>query len=343
MARATKLKLVLLAAVLVAADIALAYYYIVGRPKSGDVRPVLAVSSDSVAADTAPIMPMPLVVARPPRYRVPSANPFFGTRFDYSHAVSGNIGSVKETQRVGAGILVDLDTHQVLWEKKGRTPVPIASMTKMMTCLLLFERMERDDSVSLDTWIPVTKAASMVGESSVYLRENETFQVRDYLKAVIIKSANDAAFALGEYLGGGDIEKFIEMMNRRAAELGFEGAEFHTPNGLPDKKRRECMVSPEGMAILAERLLEYPTYLDFSSDRGGKIRQMNYANTNHALLKVDGVDGMKTGFTNKARSCVTVSCIRNGRRLVLVLTGMPSAADRTTCATKLLAWGFKRR
>ncbi|MDD4817377.1 MAG: serine hydrolase [Victivallaceae bacterium] len=343
MKRSTKLKLALLVVILIAADIALAYYYIIGRPKNGEVLPVLAASGGAVAADTSPVVPVPLAAVRAPRYRVPSANPFFGTRFDYSHVVSGNIGSIKETQRVGAGILVDIDTHQVLWEKKGRTPVPVASMTKMMTCLLLFERMERDDNVSFDTWIPVTKAASMVGESSVYLRENETFQVRDYLRAVIIKSANDAAFALGEYLGGGDIEQFVGMMNRRAAELGFKGAEFHTPNGLPDKKRRECMVAPEGMAVLAERLLEYPAYLDFSSDRGGKIRQMNYANTNHALLKLDGVDGMKTGFTNKARSCVTVSCKRSGRRLVLVLTGMPSAADRTACATKLLAWGFKRR
>ena len=276
------------------------------------------------------------------RFRVPSNNPMFGTGFDYSRAVSGYLAQVPLTSRARSGILIDMNNHQVLWEKEAYKPVPIASMTKMMTILLLFEKMEADPRITLDTMLPVSKAASMVGESSVYLRENEVFALRDYMKAVIIKSANDAAYAIGEYVGGGDINNFLEMMNKRAKELHMPGTKFYTPNGLPDAKKRDCLSTAEGMALVAERLLEYPLYLEFSSSKGGKIRQMVYASTNRLLGKVKGVDGMKTGYTRNAGSCITVSCLRDGRRLLLVLTGFASGTDRNNCATQLLEWGYKQ-
>ena len=381
MSRTAKIKLIALIAVFAVADIAIAYYYFFLRAdyaQTGIVPDVVIVepqrtadndikinenivipAEDTLADIAVPPPPKPVVeesavnisMARPAavvtgnksyRFRVPSNNPMFGTGFDYSRAVSGYLAQVPLTSRARSGILIDMNNHQVLWEKEAYKPVPIASMTKMMTILLLFEKMEADPRITLDTMLPVSKAASMVGESSVYLRENEVFALRDYMKAVIIKSANDAAYAIGEYVGGGDINNFLEMMNKRAKELHMPGTKFYTPNGLPDAKKRDCLSTAEGMALVAERLLEYPLYLEFSSSKGGKIRQMVYASTNRLLGKVKGVDGMKTGYTRNAGSCITVSCLRDGRRLLLVLTGFASGTDRNNCATQLLEWGYKQ-
>lgn len=381
MSRTAKIKLIALIAVFAVADIAIAYYYFFLRAdyaQTGIVPDVVIVeplrtadndikinenivipAEDTLTDIAVPPPPKPVVeesavnisMARPAavvtgnksyRFRVPSNNPMFGTGFDYSRAVSGYLAQVPLTSRARSGILIDMNNHQVLWEKEAYKPVPIASMTKMMTILLLFEKMEADPRITLDTMLPVSKAASMVGESSVYLRENEVFALRDYMKAVIIKSANDAAYAIGEYVGGGDINNFLEMMNKRAKELHMPGTKFYTPNGLPDAKKRDCLSTAEGMALVAERLLEYPLYLEFSSSKGGKIRQMVYASTNRLLGKVKGVDGMKTGYTRNAGSCITVSCLRDGRRLLLVLTGFASGTDRNNCATQLLEWGYKQ-
>lgn len=380
MSRILKIKLIALIALFAAADIAIAYYYFFIRPDyaAAPVAPEIVIvepqnNNDSVRITenivipqkntqenlmAAPPAPKPVTeesavnvsMTRPAavsgnksyRFRVPSNNPMFGTGFDYSRAVSGYLAQVPLTSKARSGILIDMNNHQVLWEKEAYKPVPIASMTKMMTILLLFEKMEADPRITLDTMLPVSKAASMVGESSVYLRENEVFPLRDYMKAVIIKSANDAAYAVGEYVGGGDINKFLEMMNRRAKELHMPGTKFYTPNGLPDAQKRDTLSTAEGMAMVAERLLEYPLYLEFSSSKGGKIRQMVYASTNRLLGKVKGVDGMKTGYTRNAGSCITVSCLRNGRRLLLVLTGFASGTDRNNCATQLIEWGYKQ-
>jgi len=339
-----KLKLALIVAVFLAADAAACYYFFF---EHSPAVPRASVAASGSVTTARPKYRAAAEIYRPQmevfKYRAPSKNERFGSGFDYSHAVRGNIASIPLTQRARSGILVDMDNHKVLWAKNEKESVPIASMTKMMTCLLLFEHMERDRNLTLETPLPVTAAASRVGESSVYLQENEVFQIEDYLKAVIIKSANDAAYALGEYLGNGDVDNFIKLMNRRAAELNMPGADYHSPNGLPDSQKRESMGSAEGMALLAERIMEYPVYFKYSTAKGGKIRQTTYANTNKRLLEVDGVDGLKTGYTNKAGSCVTASCVRNNRRLVLVLTGMSSTADRTNCAIQLLDWGYKRK
>ena len=381
MSRTAKIKLIALIAVFAVADIAIAYYYFFLRADyapTGNVPDVVIVeplrtadndikinenivipAEDTLTDIAVPPPPKQVVeesavnvsMVRPAavvtgnksyRFRVPSNNPMFGTGFDYSRAVSGYLAQVPLTSRARSGILIDMNNHQVLWEKEAYKPVPIASMTKMMTILLLFEKMEADPRITPDTMLPVSKAASMVGESSVYLRENEVFALRDYMKAVIIKSANDAAYAIGEYVGGGDINNFLEMMNKRGKELHMPGTKFYTPNGLPDAKKRDCLSTAEGMALVAERLLEYPLYLEFSSSKGGKIRQMVYASTNRLLGKVKGVDGMKTGYTRNAGSCITVSCLRDGRRLLLVLTGFASGTDRNNCATQLLEWGYKQ-
>lgn len=329
----TKLILAGTALLLVVLDVMLAYYWLFLRePAAGAAAGVSSAAANQMALNAADLLkPVP-----EPKFEL-----------DYSNAVQGTIPGIPLTGRGSAGILVDLDRRRVLWARNPHKSVPIASMTKMMTCLLLFERLDKEaksnpPKITFQTKLLVTRNASRVGESSVYLRENEEFTIEEYLKAVIVKSANDAAFELGEFLGGGNIDNFIKMMNARADELGMKDAVYTSPNGLPNAKKENCMASPNDLVLLAHELLKYP-YLEYSRLKGGKIRQYTYRTTNRLLSKVEGVDGIKTGYTNAARSCITVSCLRNGRRLVLVLTGMPSGADRDNCATQLLDWGYKRR
>lgn len=330
----TKLMLAGAALVLVVVDVWLGYYWFCLRDPAVGATPGVP----AVSAQARPLPPSAVDILKP------APEPAFD--LDYSHAVHGTVSGIPLTGRCSAGILVDMDRRRVLWERNAHKSVPIASMTKMMTCLLLFERLDKEAAnnppkITLQTRLLVSRNAAMVGESSVYLRENEEFTIEDYLKAVIIKSANDAAFELGEFLGGGNIDNFVKMMNARAAGLGMKDTVYTSPNGLPDAKKANCMASPHDLVLLSHELLKHP-YLEYSRLKGGKIRQMVYRTTNRLLSKVEGVDGIKTGFTNAARSCITVSCLRNGRRMVLVLTGMPSSADRDNCATKLLDWGYKR-
>ncbi len=329
----TKLMLAAAALVLVVIDVFFGYYWFCLRDPAVGAAPGLPAPGSSAR----PLPPSAIDILKPA--------PDPGFALDYSHAAHGTISGIPLTGRCSAGILVDVDRRRVLWERNAHKSVPIASMTKMMTCLLLFERLDKEAAnnppkVTLQTRLLVSRNASRVGESSVYLRENEEFAIEDYLKAVIIKSANDAAFELGEFLGGGSIDNFVKMMNARASELGMRDTVYTSPNGLPNAKKENCMASPHDLVLLANELLKHP-YLDYSKLKGGKIRQMVYRTTNRLLSKVEGVDGLKTGFTNAARSCITVSCLRNGRRMVLVLTGMPSGADRDNCAIKLLDWGYK--
>ena len=368
----TKLKWLTILALFIIADVG-AFYYIYAKPKSKPDAPIIRLSAEEehefAAVDTRPLTqpsnapaaypisppPPPSVPSATPlrqrstvpsaanyRFKQPSTNPKFGTDFDYSKAVSGNIAELPLTARARSGILVDLDTHRVLWEKEAYKAVPIASMTKMMTILLTLEKLEARPDIGLDLAITVSRAASQVGESSVYLQENEVFALEEYIKATVIKSANDAAWVLGEFVGDGDIKKGLELMNRRAKELKMPGTRYTSPNGLMDSAKQDCLSSAEGMALLAERLLEYPIYLDWATTKGDKIRQLVYRNTNTMIGSVPGVDGLKTGYTRNAASCITVSALRNGRRFIVVLTGMPSSADRNNLASQLLDWAEKR-
>ena len=267
----------------------------------------------------------------------------------FENALTGNIKSLPQTQKVNAGILVDADSRQVLWCKNSKKPVPIASMTKMMTVLLIMEDIKKG-KISPTTEIKVTKSAAAIGGSDVWLDPRETFSLQDLLKAIVIKSANDAAYLVAEYLGDGDAGKFVKRMNLRAVELGMKCAVFFNPNGLPGDNGKDNVCSCEDMVILADLLLQYPEFLKLSSTRVdflprkvGKVEKTMLLNTNKLIRKdCPGVDGMKTGYTRSAGSCITVSCLRNGRRLILVLAGCEGSQLRDDLAEKLLDWGYKK-
>ena len=281
-------------------------------------------------------------------FKTPSKNPLFGKFYDYRKAVWDNNLPIPSCKLAKSGILVDLDTHTVLWAKNPRQGRPIASMTKMMTLLLAFEAMDKRDDLNLKTPIKVTRSAAGIGGSQVYLDARETHPFGELLKAMAIKSANDCAYLVGEYISGGNLPEFIAAMNRRAYKLRMPSTNFVNPHGLTIDGKYSSS-SPEGMAILAENLLQYPLLLKWTSTiheyfrpKGSKGCQF-MTNTNRRLLQqCPGVNGMKTGYTRTAGFCVTTTCLRGSKHLVAVVTGFKSQKNRTAFVKRLIDWGYQR-
>ncbi len=306
--------------------------------------------SEALPSDPGVTTPTPAEVEPPapePEVKKP-ANPLFGTRFVYTNAIQGDLPAVLETNEVRAGILVNLDSRQVLWAKEPREGYPIASMTKMMTLLLAAEAMERNpEGLNKDTPVKVTLASSKIGGSQVWLDPRETLPLGELLKAIAIKSANDAAYLVAEYLNDGDVAGFVGLMNRRARELRMPSTAFVNPYGLKTNDGKNSVSSPEGMAILAERLLEFPDIMEMCSTRLSTFRpegkgHLQLTNTNGLLGKCTGVDGLKTGYIKESGFCITVTCLRGGKRMVAVVMGAPTTPKRNAVVQKLLDWGYKR-
>jgi len=293
-------------------------------------------------------------VAQAPAKPAGHENPNFGKPFLYDTAVKGDIGSIQGSNEATSGILVDLDTRHVLWAKNAKEAFPIASMTKMMTILIAYEDIEAGrNGVTLDSQVKVTPAAMKIGGSQVYLDPKESFALKDLLKMVSIKSANDAAYLVAEYLGGGDVYSFVKRMNVRAKELGMTSTVFHNPHGLPEKpSTMDNVSSPEDLSILAEHILEHPQLMEWASTwttdfrEPGQKGHMLITNHNHLVQgspkACPGVDGLKTGFINRSGFCITVTCKRGGKRTVAVVTGFPSFPARDTYIKRLLDWGYAR-
>ncbi len=282
------------------------------------------------------------------KYYRKSENPNFGKDFDYSNALTGDLAGLPLCKAGRSGILVDLDTRKVLWAKEPQKKAAIASLTKMMTVLLAFEELERRPELGLNTQVVVSKGCTQVPRTGVLgWKKGERTTLGELIMTSAVKSANDSAYMLGEYFGGGSVEAFVERMNKRAGELGMKNTTFRNMHGLPSGGGRpDTVSSAEDMIILGERLLEYPDYLKYSSMQqgaanGGKIK---FVNTNTLVRKkCAGVDGLKTGFTNKAGFCIVVSCLRNGKRLMLCLMGFPSGSkSRDILAEQLLNFGYAR-
>ena len=280
------------------------------------------------------------------RFRKLSDNPNFGTPFRRESAVDGNLANLPLSRGATSGFLVDLGSREVLWMKDPQRSVPIASMVKMMTLLVAFESLEDHPEWNLDTPVKITSGATKVARTGIiWLDTRETLPLRELLMALTIKSANDAAWQVAEFTGGGDVNAFVRRMNERAAELGMPGTNFINPNGLPNKSGANSLSTAEGMVILGERLLEYPDILGWTSTQQTFIRngKTELTNTNNLVRpRWPGVDGLKTGYTRDAGFCLTFTCLRDGRRLLGCVTGFKTARDRDRFVRKLLDWGFER-
>ena len=304
--------------------------------------------TDSVAPDVPQIKePQPKIPTRvPPRKVAPAVARRFGIPLNYKHAIMGNILELPGSKNAKSGILVDVGSRNVLWSKNPKQGAPIASMTKMMTLLLAMEDI-RAGKVQLNTRVKVTKAAYLIGGSQVYLDPRETFTLGELMESMAIKSANDSAYLVGEFIGHQDMAGFVARMNQRAKELNMPATHFINPHGLPDNKKNSIS-SPEGLVLLAERLIEYPQILKWTSTRTAIFRPKTnkhhqlMTNTNKLISSCHGVDGLKTGYTQTAGFCITVTCLRNGKRLIAVVTGFKSSKERNAFVKKLLDWGYKR-
>jgi len=276
-------------------------------------------------------------------------------KFDYS----GEKGKIKTDKlnlesRATAGILIDMDTKKVLWSKNPTKQVPIASLTKIMTIMLSYEiATDGNSPYTLETMVPVTPEAIRTEASKVYFKEGEQFSIDDLLLAASVRSANDAAHLLAEFLGCGNASNFIEDMNRRAKELGMINTVFYNAHGLPGKsKELDNHSTPEDLARLCLVFRQYPHLMNLAGLRTAPFREKGspgyqlLENHNNLLpgakRATQGVNGIKTGFTNRALCCLAASCERSGHNLLAIVTGFPSAADRDNFTKILLDWGYEQ-
>lgn len=231
---------------------------------------------------------------------------------------------------IPSGILMT-STGLVLWERDADSERAMASTTKMMTALVAIENAEMSDVVT------ITIAAAKIGESGIPLAAGSTMTVQELLEATLVHSANNAAFALAEYVGG-DSVKFVKMMNERAEELGLTHTHFTNPHGLDQEGH---YTSARDLAALARAAMANEQFAALAGTDSVTIRSKTYENTNALIGSYEGATGVKTGFTGDAGYCVVASAQRNGIALVAVVLGAESEAERFDDAEALLDWGFE--
>lgn len=236
-----------------------------------------------------------------------------------------------------SAVLMTLD-GQVLFEKDAHTQREPASVTKVMTLLLLCEAVDRGD-LKLEDPVTASAHAASMGGSQVWLEEGEVLTVKEMLKCVAVVSANDCAVALGEHLAGSE-EAFVAMMNRRAQELGMKNTQFVNACGLTEEGH---FTTAYDIGLMSAQLLgQHPWICDYVTIWQDSIRQGESVlnNTNKLIKSYQGLTGLKTGYTSTAGYCVSASAQREGLHLIAVIMGGKSSAERNGDAAALLNWGF---
>ena len=217
------------------------------------------------------------------------------------------------------GLLMDAATGQVLWQKDGLTPMPPASMSKLMTLELLFQRL-KDGRMKLTDTLPVSERAWRTQGSKMFVELGSRIPVEDLIRGIIIQSGNDACIVVAEGIGG-TVEGFVDMMNKRAKELGLAQSHFVNPDGLPDPPGQ--VMSALDLAKLARHLIDdYPQYYHYFSDTSFTWHNITQPNRDLVLGRSPGADGLKTGHTDAAGYGITISAKRGDQRLILVLNGL---------------------
>ncbi len=251
-------------------------------------------------------------------------------------------GPTKAQTSCKASVLIDSLSGQVLSEVNSHEPLPPASMVKIMVAYVTLKQVKLG-AVSWDDVVTTSTFASKMGGSQVYLKEGEQFKLQELFQALLIQSANDAAVAIAEHIGGTQ-DGFVELMNQQAKELNMNESFFHTAHGLPPAKGQQPdLVSANDMAILSRALLaDFPEVLKSTGTieqpfRGGAFVMRNH---NHLLRNFPNCDGIKTGFYNQAGFCVSATAERNGLRLIAVVMGCKQRKERDAEAARLMSIGF---
>ena len=238
-----------------------------------------------------------------------------------------------------SAVLMDAATGAVLYEQNADEALPPASVTKVMTLLLVMEAID-SGKIALTDMVSVSAHAAAMGGSQVYLKEGETMSVEEMVKCVVIASANDCAVALAEFVAGSE-EAFVERMNARAAELGMRNTHFENTNGLDDTVTNH-VISARDIAIMSRALIAHPKILEYSGIWMDTIRDgaFGLTNTNRLVRFYPGCTGLKTGSTARAKFCISATAERDGLSLICVIMAAESRDVRNAAATKLLDWGF---
>ena len=240
-----------------------------------------------------------------------------------------------------SGVIMEVSTGKVLYEKDADTPKAPASMTKIMTMLLIMEAID-DGRLSMDDEVNISTNASGMGGSQAYLEANTTSKVSTLLTAIAIGSANDASVAMAEKIGGTE-ENFVNMMNKRAKQLGAENTTFKNPHGLDEDGH---LTTARDLAIIARELItKHEEILKLTSTYETTITHANgkslwLVNTNKLIKFYNGLDGLKTGFTGNAGYCLTGSMKRNDMRLITVTMKAPTKEDRNTDTINMMEYAY---
>lgn len=238
-----------------------------------------------------------------------------------------------------SAVLMDANTGTVLYAKNADQALPPASVTKVMTLLLVMEAVD-SGTLALDDTVSVSEYAASMGGSQVYLEPGETMAVEEMLKCVIIASANDAAVALAEKVAGSE-EAFVSRMNERAAELGMDNTHFENVTGLDDDTVSH-LTSAYDIALMSRELLTHPQILEYSGIWMDTIRDgaFGLTNTNRLIRFYDGATGLKTGSISKAKFCISATAMREDLHLIAVIMGSDTRDTRNAAAKSLLDFGF---
>lgn len=237
-----------------------------------------------------------------------------------------------------AAVLIEQNSGTVLYEKQPDLQLPIASITKVMTLLLTMEAVD-SGKVGLQDTVPVSEHSYSMGGSQIWLEPGETFTLDEMLKAICVSSANDAAVAVAEFIGGSE-PAFAEMMNQKAAELGMTNSCFKNACGLDEAGH---LSTARDVAVMSREILtRHPSITNYTTIwmdtlRGGATQLLN---TNKLLKRYNGINGLKTGTTGGAGVCITASATRDGLSLIAVVLGSSSSGERFDAATALLDYGF---
>ena len=244
------------------------------------------------------------------------------------------------TPNAKSAILIEVETGEVLYEYNSHEKLAPASMTKMMSLLLIMEALD-NDIIKYDDMITASSNASSMGGSQILLETGEQMSVDNLLKGITIASGNDAVVALAEAIGGSEAN-FVKMMNDKARELGLKDTYFQNSHGLDEENHYS---SAYDMAIIARELVAHDKILEYSSIyetylRKGTERQTWLVNTNKLVRFKSGVDGLKTGYTSNSGYCLTATMKKDGMRVIAVVMGEPSSTVRNDEASSLLDYAF---
>ena len=239
-----------------------------------------------------------------------------------------------------SAIMIEASTGKIIYEKNADEQLAMASMTKMMTLLLIMENIE-NGNLKWDELVTASEHAASMGGSQIFLEVGEQMTVEDLVKGICIGSGNDAAVAMAERIGGTEAN-FVKMMNDKARELGLKNTNFENACGLDSKNHYS---SARNMALIAASLVKYNKILEYTGTYEDYLRKNTdnsfwLVNTNKLVRYYQGVDGLKTGYTSEAGYCITTTAKRNGMRLITVVMGSPTSAIRNSETTSMLDYGF---